>query len=216
MKFKIGDKVKLNKNIKDFRYGRAGVSYEEIGTIIRINKYRNTVDFPSHASWDGTVEELVLAKYTYEDLKKSPIGTKITFENGLVLVKVRERDARCDEFTNGVANRNTNDLKNLKDSWLEGYFGKIIKIEEPEYKTVYEYKPEILDETEKRYLRGVIRPFREKVRDIEIIQDKSMSREFITIRFKDDGDLDFPYFQINTMYKGMEKDKKYTLEELGL
>lgn len=206
-KFKVGDKVKLNKNIKDFRYGRAGVSYEEIGTIIRINKYRNTVDFPSHASWDGTEEELVLAKYTYEDLKKSPIGTKITFENGLVLVKTREG-----RFENYIEHTYIEYLKNLGDNC----HGKIIKIEEPTYQTVYEAKEEILDEAEKRYLRGVIRPFREKVRDIEIIQDKSMSREFITIRFKDDGDLDFPYFQINTMYKGMEKDKKYTLEELGL
>ena len=211
MKFKIGDKVKLNKNIKDFRYGRAGVSYEEIGTIIRINKYRNTVDFPSHASWDGTVEELVLAKYTYEDLKKSPIGTKITFENGLVLVKVRERDARCDEFTNGVANRNTNDLKNLKDSWLEGYFGKIIKIEEPEYKTVYESKVEILDEVEKRYLRGVIRPF--EVKYIE--KGTTRYAEFIYIKLKKEH-ISLPDFEPNTMYKGMEINKKYTLEELGL
>ena len=214
MKFKIGDKVKLNKNIKDFRYGRAGVSYEEIGTIIRINKYRNTVDFPSHASWDGTVEELVLAKYTYEDLKKSPIGTKITFENGLVLVKVRERDARCDEFTNGVANRNTNDLKNLKDSWLEGYFGKIIKIEEPEYKTVYEYKPEILDETEKRYLRRVIRPFRDKVTYIrKFVYSTGDAKIDIVV---ENWYICLPTFPKNQMYKNMEDDKEYTLEELGL
>lgn len=218
MKFKIGDKVKLNKNIKDFRYGRAGVSYEEIGTIIRINKYRNTVDFPSHASWDGTEEELVLAKYTYEDLKKSPIGTKITFENGLVLVKVRERDARCDEFTNGVANRNTNDLKNLKDSWLEGYLGKIIKIEEPTYRTVYEAKKEILDEAEKRYLRGVIRPFRDKVKYVKKIVFFD-GDTIISIRIEENNKIwyiEFPPFKKDRMYKGMEENKEYTLEELRL
>ena len=209
MKFKIGDKVKLNKNIKDFRYGRVGVSYEEIGTIKGVKKDTYTVGFPSHSSWDGTEEELELAEYTYEDLKKSPIGTKITFENGVFLIK-----NRANRYENSSYWREDKDFKEMED--VIGTLGKIIKIEEPEYKKVYEYKPEILDETEKRYLRGVIRPFREKVRDIEIIQDKSMSREFITIRFKDDGDLDFPYFQINTMYKGMEKDKKYTLEELGL
>lgn len=214
MKFKIGDKVKLNKNIKDFRYGRAGVSYEEIGTIIRINKYRNTVDFPSHASWDGTEEELELAEYTYEDLKKSPIGAKITFEDGKVLVKVRERDARCDEFTNGVANRNTNDLKNLKDSWLKGYFGKIIKIEEPEYKKVYEYKPEILDEAEKRYLRNVIRPFRDKVTYIrKFVYSTGDAKIDIVV---ENWYICLPTFPKNQMYKNMEDDKKYTLEELGL
>lgn len=32
-----------------------------------------------------------------------------------------------------------------------------------------------------------------------------------------DGDIaDFPDFKSNTMYKGMEPDKKHTLEELGL
>lgn len=219
MKFKIGDKVKLNKNIKDFRYGRAGVSYEEIGTIIRINKYRNTVDFPSHASWDGTEEELELAEYTYEDLKKSPIGAKITFEDGKVLVKVRERDARCDEFTNGVANRNTNDLKNLKDSWLKGYFGKIIKIEEPTYQTVYEAKEEILDEAEKRYLRGVIRPYK-TVKYINKSTYGGGRKASVTITVIDiDGDnweIQLPPFETKNMYKNMKNDKEYTLEELRL
>lgn len=31
MKFKVRDKVKLNKNKKLFKYGKGGVSYKEIG-----------------------------------------------------------------------------------------------------------------------------------------------------------------------------------------
>lgn len=204
MKFKIGDKVKLNKNIKDFRYGRAGVSYEEIGTIIEINKYRYTVDFPSHVSWDGTEEELVLAEYTYEDLKKSPIGTKVTFENGEVLVKDEEN-----YFENVHKCREIANLYNLKDNYSD--LGKIIKIEEPEYKTVYEAKLEILDEVEKRYLRGVIRPF-----EVRFIKKVDLTNaEYIYIELKSDH-ISLPNFSSNTMYKGMEIDKKYTLEELGL
>ena len=207
MKFKIGDKVKLNKNIKDFRYGRAGVSYEEIGTIIEINKYRYTVDFPSHVSWDGTEEELVLAEYTYEDLKKSPIGTKVTFENGEVLVKDKENYFenvnRCREIAN---------LYNLKDNCSD--LGKIIKIEEPTYQTVYEYKPEILDETEKRYLRRVIRPFRDKVTYIrKFVYSTGDAKIDIVV---ENWDICLPTFPKNQMYKNMEDDKEYTLEELGL
>ena len=209
-KFKIGDRVKLVRMEDE----NTNLYKKYLGQEFEIEIIYNSTE--PHCTLKGNNEiapyiknlELV-KKYTYKDLKKSPIGTKITFENGVFLIK-----NRANRYENSSYWREDKDFKEMED--VIGTLGKIIKIEEPEYKKVYEYKPEILDETEKRYLRGVIRPFREKVRDIEIIQDKSMSREFITIRFKDDGDLDFPYFQINTMYKGMEKDKKYTLEELGL
>ena len=209
MKFKIGDKVKLNKNIKDFRYGRAGVSYEEIGTIKGVKKDTYTVGFPSHSSWDGTEEELELAEYTYEDLKKSPIGTKITFEAGAVLVKDEENYFenvnRCREIAN---------LYNLKDNCSD--LGKIIKIEEPTYQTVYEYKPEILDEAEKRYLRNFIMPFKDKVTMVKKSFSPTRGKYYIQIRYKDNTPTNFPYLKDNTMYKGMEENKEYTLEELGL
>ena len=211
MKFKIGDEVMLNKNIKDFRYGRAGVSYEEIGTIIEINKYRYTVDFPSHVSWDGTEEELVLAEYTYEDLKKSPIGTKITFENGVFLIK-----NRANRYENSSYWREDKDFKEMED--VIGTLGKIIKIEEPEYKKVYEYKPEILDEAEKRYLRNVIRPFKDKVKYVKKIVFFDGDTK-ISIRVEENNKIwyiGFPPFKKDRMYKGMIDDKEYTLEELGL
>ena len=207
MKFKIGDKVKLNKNIKDFRYGRAGVSYEEIGTIKGVKKDTYTVGFPSHSSWNGTEEELELAEYTYEDLKKSPIGTKITFEAGAVLVKDEENYFenvnRCREIAN---------LYNLKDSYSD--LGKIIKIEEPTYRTVYKYKPEILDEAEKRYLRNVVRPFRDKVTYIrKFVYSTGDAKIDIVV---ENWYICLPTFPKNQMYKNMEDDKEYTLEELGL
>lgn len=79
----------------------------------------------------------------------------------------------------------------------------------------YVGKPEILDEEEKRYLEGVIRPFRDKVTYIKKIGNSLELEEFITIQLKNEV-IDLPYFKPNTMYKGMELSKIYTLEELGL
>ena len=74
-------------------------------------------------------------------------------------------------------------------------------------------KPEILDEEEKRYLEGVIRPFRNKVD--HVAKHGICNKEYIFIDLEDDI-LQLPYFSTNTMYKGMEIDEGYTLKELGL
>lgn len=212
MKFKVGDKVKL------VRMDDESLFYKKyLGQIFTVKTvYSNFVTLVENTEENigPYLKNLELVKdYTYEDLKKSPIGTKITFENNEVLIKLHNNYYReCKEI--GYY-RNEQDLRNLKDN-LSGVLGKIIKIEEPEYKTVYEYKQEILDEVEKRYLKGVIRPFRSKVLKIVKKYDTFTDLEYIRIIIKDDASLEFPSFSKNTMYKGMEKDKKYTLEELGL
>lgn len=104
--------------------------------------------------------------------------------------------------------------ENLKNS--EGTIElDIVKVERAtSYKTVFERK-EILDETEKRYLRDVIGPFRNKVKCIYKFCD-SKCGEYITIELKTEADMLFPYFEKGTMYKNMEVAKEYTLKELGL
>lgn len=77
-----------------------------------------------------------------------------------------------------------------------------------------EYKGEILDYAEKRYLSEVIRPFREDVIAIEKLEAPA-GKEYISIFLKDDG-MHFPYFAKDTRYSGLELEKKYTPEELGL
>lgn len=73
--------------------------------------------------------------------------------------------------------------------------------------------PQILDDAERKYLSAVISPFRKKVKYIAKMRyDKS---DFIFMRVGNSS-LSMPFFDIDTMYKGMEIDKKYTLEELGL
>ena len=81
--------------------------------------------------------------------------------------------------------------------------------------------PQILDEVEKRYLKGVIRPFRKRVKYISKEKDFvygpfDVPTEFIHIELSDADIADFPNFKANTMYKGMKLGRKYTLEELGL
>lgn len=76
-----------------------------------------------------------------------------------------------------------------------------------------EYKPPILDDVEKAYLSAVLKPFRKKVGYVKKINCGKI--EFLKIYLEDDS-IPFPFFTKDTMYKGMEADKDYTLEELGL
>ena len=81
-------------------------------------------------------------------------------------------------------------------------------------------KKPILDEAEKEYLRNIIKPFGDRVR--LICKSRFSSREHIVIILDDSVDKDLvgylalPTFKEGTMYKGMELNKRYTLEELGL
>ena len=75
--------------------------------------------------------------------------------------------------------------------------------------------PQILDDAEKRYLSAVIKPFRNKVKVISKGYS-DLDKEFIVIRCKDGDEACLPYFKVGTMYKGMETNKEYSLEELGL
>lgn len=90
MEFKVGDKVILNKKIKDFKYGRGFVRYGEIG-IIKTNDERQNikVDFPSCYGWNGLEKELILVssnnkKTFFKKLPNDYTGT-IEVENGYIV-----------------------------------------------------------------------------------------------------------------------------------
>ena len=72
---------------------------------------------------------------------------------------------------------------------------------------------QILDDAEKRYLKGVIRPFRKEVKSIRKLSAVS---EWIVIEMKSHQETNLPKFKKGTMYQGMKEDKEYTLEELDL
>ena len=125
-------------------------------------------------------------------------------------------------------------LKRLKRVMKEAYdspkliFNGIQKYMDPEIKhtnveytndildwMAQEYKEEILDYAEKKYLSEVIRPFRKEVTEIVKIKDIWCCCDFIRIQVGFDY-VCLPQFERDTMYKGMEYDKTYTPEELGL
>lgn len=72
---------------------------------------------------------------------------------------------------------------------------------------------QILDDAEKRYLRGVIRPFKKEVKSIRKL---SYVSEQIVIQMQSGIEIKLPCFKKGTMYQGMEEDRRYTIEELGL
>lgn len=83
-----------------------------------------------------------------------------------------------------------------------------------------EYKESILDDAEKKYLSAVIKPYKNKVIGILKINDFYESNfQYIRIMVKIHvgiENINLPWFEGNTMYKGMKANKEYTLEELGL
>lgn len=208
MRYKVGNRVRY---VKYAIYHTPIVKENSIWKIIKVdakNRMYFTLDETNHKEWFKE-EELQKVEYIYEELKKSPIGTKITFKNGIVLVK----DTK-EYFENVYNTRHITNLEYLEDI----DFDKIIKIEEPEYQTVYESKTEILDDVEKRYLSNVIRPFRDRVKTIsKIVYSGGNASIDISIDDNNTGWLiELPPFPKNEMYKGMEDNKKYTIEELGL
>lgn len=82
--------------------------------------------------------------------------------------------------------------------------------------------PQILDDAERRYLKGVIRPFRGRAVFVKKIYHTgyTVDCEQIIIRVKSIAtliaDIPLPFFKKGEMYKGMKLNREYTLEELGL
>nr|DAF10654.1 MAG TPA: hypothetical protein [Caudoviricetes sp.] len=102
-------------------------------------------------------------------------------------------------------------------------FGCQIKVEKYATDAILEwmaqpYKEPILDEVEREYLAAVIRPFKKHVCTVckKYVQSCSgLSYEYIVVKLSSER-WGFPKFIEGTMYKGMELDKEYSLEELGL
>ena len=76
---------------------------------------------------------------------------------------------------------------------------------------------EILDEKEKEYLRGVIKPFRDRITyiNLENLYNRT-DAVYIIVHIKNNDSMILPTFKKGTMYKNMKVNEKYTLRELGL
>lgn len=139
-KFKVGDTVK----IIDASY--SNFCENDIGVIIENDN--SSCPYKVKRAIDGETQwfhenQITLQEYTWEDFKKCPIGTKITFEDGVMLVKTGDN-----RFESQICQRPYEMLLNFKDNNVCAKRGKIIKIEEPtSYITVYEPKEEIKEMT---------------------------------------------------------------------
>ena len=87
---------------------------------------------------------------------------------------------------------------------LEGR-AKIIKLPKP-----------VLTNEEKEYLLYVIKPFREDVLKISKFKSKVLNNKEVIGFETPNGFMIFPPFEKDKMYKNMELNKGYTLDELGL
>ena len=78
------------------------------------------------------------------------------------------------------------------------------------------YNPQVLDNAEREYLKTVLKPFHDRVKYVEKVHDyPTDSMEYLFIQLHD-GKLEFPDFDSGEMYCGMELNKRYTLDELGI
>lgn len=222
MNFKVGDKVRIKEDLdcrKDYKVLITPSMEKYKGKICEIKKeVRQGVyilgigSLPWHWS-DDTFELVEEKKFTKSDLQDGDI---VTLRNGLKYRKVGEKIRTSyaiislDCFT-----------ENLKCLWQGQKNIDVIKVERPtRYEAVYERveedKKEILDETEREYLKAVIKPFKKRVKFIRKTESNMLfEKELLLIQLNDD-DLILPYFEKGTMYKEMELNKRYTLEELGI
>lgn len=74
----------------------------------------------------------------------------------------------------------------------------------------------ILDDVEKEYLGNVIKPFKKDI--LYVKKDSSFLNLYcIVIKLRNTDGITLPlYSRDSDMYKGMEDNREYTLEELGL
>jgi hypothetical protein len=75
---------------------------------------------------------------------------------------------------------------------------------------------QILDGAERRYLGDVIRPFKDRVQYITKETGYEYDKEKIRIQLEGNNDFELPEFKEDTMYKNMELNKEYTLDQLCL
>lgn len=81
------------------------------------------------------------------------------------------------------------------------------------------YGPQILDDSEKKYLLDLIRPWSILVTGIIKVMLRGENLECIIIQYTQNErmlSIILPYFERGKMYKNMKSGKKYTLEELGI
>lgn len=208
MKFKVGDKVKVIKCSID---GERCKNLNKVSTITEIGEHLCYPYMLKDIREPFKENELALVEkqFTKSDLKDGDI---VTYRNGDKRTVIAGNLINSNGGISKKLNQYTNELKDT----VIGERLDIVKVERPtQYKEVFERKEEILDEIEKRYLTRVIKPFRHKIKSI-MKRSEYGSLCYIKICLKNGDNAYLPCFKENSMYKGMEPNREYSLKELGL
>lgn len=224
MKFKVGDKVKIRtrEDIKK-KLRNTILNIEECNFIPEMEEYTGQVSQIENITRYGAYKlDIDNGKYKWSDymfepytveMRKSDLedGDFCVFKNGNKAIK----KGKCVVMDGGAISLREYSNK-LEHNFNSNY--DIVRVDRPvKYETIYK-NDEILDSTEKKYLAAVIKPFKDKVKYVTKV-DKVTGRQNIRIYHNDDlftDIIDLPDFKLGTMYVGMEPNKDYTLEELGL
>ena len=85
-----------------------------------------------------------------------------------------------------------------------------------------EHLEPVLDNVEKRYLEAVLMPFKNRVLYVAKVVSNNSDKAYLEIcieslleKTRREG-IFLPFFHPEKMYVGMEKNRRYTIEELGL
>lgn len=152
MKFKIGEKVRVKKDlhkIEDFECGYMEEMRKLEGKIVTIKSCScdgaHIKECPNNYTYNIRAFEKISTKPTKKELLEMPIGTKITtdLEKNNVFTRYSNKyfkNMDCDCLVEGDINE---DLT-IK---AKGYGTKIIKIEQPEYDTFYDGLLEVKEMT---------------------------------------------------------------------
>ena len=79
-----------------------------------------------------------------------------------------------------------------------------------------QFRKDVLDKTERKYLKEVLRPFRSRVVSVNKEKLPLNSGYYLRVRLDDRDSFTFPSFPTGAMYNGMELYREYTLGELGI
>lgn len=116
------------------------------------------------------------------------------------ILNAAQSDITCcviDLYHNGICPDDCKDCKREAMTWL-----------------LSECKESILTDSEREYLSSVIKPFRKNANFI--CKNSNILCEYISIGVNNNDYISLPAFKPGEMYKCMEKNKLYTLEEAGL
>lgn len=148
MGFKVGDRVRIKRNLREipnFSYGYAKEMEAYEGNTVTIKEVQEqyVILEKTPFRWDKRAFEPIYTKLTKKELSNLPIGTKITTDKGKILVKdntsKESYESLFESSEYALIISEINEDLTIHDRPLGS---KIVKVEVPTYSTIYEYKEE--------------------------------------------------------------------------